>query len=105
MNKQWLFPLVITAVIGLSACDRAVVTSPPVVVTPAPGPVAVPGPAGATGATGATGSTGSTGAMGSSGSTGATGSTGSTGADGAAGKSGTTVVIVPADAPKEADKK
>lgn len=61
------------ATLGLSACEKTVVT---------PAASTVPGPAGATGATGAMGSTGSTGAEGSKGEAGKTG--------------GDTVVVVPA---------
>jgi len=96
MKYSMLFPVAVL-VLGLSACERAVVVTPAPVVTnvPVPGPA---GPAGATGSTGSTGSTGYTGAQGSTGSTGATGSTGDTGATGERGKTGgdTTVVVVPA---------
>ncbi|HLA41261.1 MAG TPA: hypothetical protein VJ417_14765, partial [Candidatus Glassbacteria bacterium] len=61
----------LVATLGLTACDRTVVTPPPAVVT-------VPGPAGPAGEAGSTGATGSTGSTGSTGYTGATGSTGST---------------------------
>src|SRR5688572_28446206 len=108
MRASILF-LAIPAILS-TACER------PVVVTPAPTVVAVPGPAGATGATGATGETGMsgaaaqkgdtgatgatgatgyTGATGSTGATGYTGATGSTGADGQRGKTGDNIVIVP----------
>ena len=63
------------ATIGLSACEKTVVT---------PAASTVPGPAGATGASGSTGMTGSTGATGTPGST------------GEPGKTGDTVVVVPA---------
>lgn len=64
------------ATLGLTACEKTVVTPPATSSAPAP--------AGATGATGAMGKTGSAGA------TGATGSTGETG------KTGDTVIVVPA---------
>ena len=63
------------ATLGLTACEKTVVT---------PAASTVPAPAGATGATGARGSTGSTGAPGATGST------------GEPGKTGDTVVVVPA---------
>ncbi len=74
----------LVATLGLTACERTVVTPTPAVVT-------VPGPAGPAGATGSTGSTGSTGYTGA---TGATGSSG--GAPGATGATGDTVIVVPA---------
>jgi hypothetical protein len=77
------------ATLGLTACERTVVTPTPAVVT-----VPVPGPAGPTGATGSTGSTGATGSSG--GATGATGATGAAGATGATGATGDTVIVVPA---------
>lgn len=62
------------ATLGLTACEKTVVTPAAV----------VPGPAGATGASGSTGMTGSTGA------------TGAEGNKGEPGKTGDTVVVVPA---------
>jgi len=85
------------ATLGLTACERTVVTPAPAVVT-VPGPA---GPSGATGATGAAGETGSgttgaTGATGATGYSGATGDTGATGAKGTKGETGgDTLVIVP----------
>ena len=64
------------ATLGLTACEKTVVTPPAT--------SSVPGPAGATGATGAMGSSGSTGA------------TGAMGGKGETGKTGDTVVVVPA---------
>jgi len=80
----------------LSACDRPAVIAPSAVVA-----VPVPGPAGAPGATGDTGATGSSGSTGTAGATGATGDTGDAGKRGPQGRSNdTTVVVVPAPAPK-----
>lgn len=112
MKYSIMFSAVLMA-LGLSACERATVVTPPAVVT-----VPVPGPAGPTGATGSTGSTGSTGATGSTGdvgapgytgatgskgttgATGATGSTGDTGAQGQRGRpGGDTVIVVPPASP------
>jgi hypothetical protein len=87
-------------IVGLSACDRPVAVTPAAVLAV---PVAVPGPPGAPGATGATGSAGTagpTGAVGATGSTGATGTPGESGASEPPANPGTTVVIVPAPAPK-----
>jgi len=69
MKYSILF-VALMATLGLSACEKTVVT-----------PAASTGPAGPTGATGSTGSSGSTGASGSKGET---------------GKTGDTVVVVPA---------
>jgi len=87
------------ATLGLTACERTVVTPTPAVVT-VPGPA---GPAGETGSTGATGAavgvpgpTGATGATGAAGDSGATGATGDKGDAGKTGKTGgDTVIVVP----------
>lgn len=98
MKHSIIFSAVVVA-LGLSACEKSTVVTPPAVVT-------VPGPAGPTGATGSSGSTGSTGATGSTGTTGstgdpgATGQTGRTGAAGEPGKTGgDTVIVVPPPQP------
>ena len=78
--KHSILLAALLATIGLSGCEKTVVTPAAV----------VPAPAGATGATGATGSTGASGATGSAGASGAEGSKGEPG------KTGDTVVVVPA---------
>ena len=85
MKKQWMVPVAIAAALGLSACERTVVTQPTAVTVPVPGPA---GPQGATGAQAEKGATGATGAPGMTGAAGDKGERGKTGGD--------TVVIVPA---------
>ena len=76
--KKLILPLALLGSIGLSACERTVVTPPqPAVVTP-PAVVSVPTPV-----------------PGPSGPPGPQGATGAPGVDGAPGKTGDTVVVVP----------
>ncbi len=91
MNK--LIPLfAIFSTLLLGACDNR-----PVVVTPAPDTVAVPGPAGPQGATGMQGNDGLKGNQGNQGNDGMQGADGTKGKEGQAGKPGqeTTVIVVP----------
>ncbi len=75
--KHSILLAALLATMGMSGCEKTVVTPAAV----------VPGPAGATGATGSPGPTGSTGSAGVS---------GAEGSKGATGKTGDTVVVVPA---------